>query len=103
MGKRNVKTIVVLFMVFILATTMVGCAGSNNGTDSNSDTRISSQSGEISEDKKTSTDTSDSNEESKVEDSVENGKILGAYFSYSGNTKQIQRFFSSSTVKDRRV
>ena len=76
---------------------MVGCAGSNNGADSNSDTRISSQSGDISEDKKMGTGTSDGNEESQTEDSVENGKILVAYFSHSGNTKKIAEEIQSKT------
>ena len=97
MGKRKVKTIVALFLVFVMAAAMVGCAGSNNGADSNSDTRISSQSGDISEDKKMGTGTSDSNEESKTEDSVENGKILVAYFSHSGNTKKIAEEIQSKT------
>lgn len=100
MLKRNVKTIVVLFMVFVLVAAMVGCAGSNNGTDSNSDARIGSQSGENSEDKKTGTDTSGSNEESKAEDSVENGKVLVAYFSHSGNTKKIAEEIQSKTSAD---
>lgn len=97
MGKRNVKTIVALFLVFVMAAAMVGCAGGSNGTDSISDDRISSQSGDTSEDKKTSTDTSDGNEESKAEDSVGNGKILVAYFSYSGNTKKIAEEIQSKT------
>lgn len=99
MGKRNVKTIVALFMIFILAAAMVGCAGSSNGTESNSDARINSQSEETSEDKKTSTDTSGSNEESKAQDSVENGKILVA-FSHSGNTKKIAEEIQSKTGAD---
>ena len=97
MGKRKVKTIVALFLVFVMAATMVGCAGGNNGADSNSDTRISSQSEENSEDKNTSTETSDGNEESQTEDSVENGKILEAYFSHSGNTKKITEEIQSKT------
>ena len=97
MGKRKVKTIVALFLVFVMAAAMVGCAGSNNGADSNSDTRISSQSGDISEDKKMGTGTSDGNEESQTEDSVENGKILVAYFSHSGNTKKIAEEIQSKT------
>ncbi len=100
MLKRNVKTIVVLFMIFILAAAMVGCAGSNNGTDSNSDARIGSQSGENSEDKKTGTDTSGSNEELKKKDSVGNGKVLVAYFSHSGNTKRIAEEIQSKTDAD---
>ena len=100
MVKRNVKTMVALFMVFILAAAMVGCAGSNNGTDSNSDVKIGSQPEENSEDKKTGTDASGSNEESKAEDSVENGKILVAYFSHSGNTKKIAEEIQSKTGAD---
>ena len=87
-------------MVFILAAAMVGCAGSKGGTDSNSDARLSSQSEGNSEEEKTSTDTSDSNEESKAEDSVENGKILVAYFSHSGNTKKIAEEIQSKTGAD---
>lgn len=89
MGKKNGKTIVALLLILILAGAMVGCAGSSNGTDSDSYAQMSGQSGETSEDKKTGTDTSDSNEESTTEASVENGKILVAYFSYSGNTKKM--------------
>ena len=100
MIKRNVKTMVALFMVFILAAAMVGCAGSNNETDSNSDAKIGNRSEENSEDKKTGTDTSGSNEESKAEDSVENGKILVAYFSHSGNTKKIAEEIQSKTGAD---
>ena len=100
MIKRNVKTMVALFMVFILAAAMVGCAGSNNETDSNSDAKIGSQPEENSEDKKTGTDTSGSNEESKAEDSVGVGKILVAYFSHSGNTKKIAEEIQSKTGAD---
>lgn len=46
MEKRKVKTIVALLLVLIMAVAMIGCAGNSNGTDSNSDTRISSQSGD---------------------------------------------------------
>lgn len=97
MGKRKIKTIVSLLLVLIMAAAMIGCAESSNGTDSNSDTRISSQSGNTSEDKETSTDMSGNNEESKAEDSVENGKILVAYFSHSGNTKKIAEEIQSKT------
>lgn len=100
MRKRNGKIIAALLLVLIMAAAMVGCAGSNNGADSNSDTRISSRSGNTSEDKETSTDMSDSNGESKAEDSVENGKILVAYFSYSGNTKKIAEEIQSKTGAD---
>jgi len=100
MGKRKVKTIMALLLVLILTIAMIGCAGSNSGTGSNSDTRISSQSGDTSEDKKTGTDTSDSNEEPKAEDSVENGKILVAYFSHSGNTKKIAEEIQGKTGAD---
>lgn len=100
MRKRNGKIIAALLLVLIMAAAMVGCAGSNNGADSNSDARISSQSGNTSEDKETSTDMSDSNGESKAEDSVENGKILVAYFSYSGNTKKIAEEIQSKTGAD---
>ena len=97
MGKRNVKTIVALFLVFVMAAAMAGCAGGSNGTDSNPDDRISGQSGNTSEDKKTGTDTSGSNEEPEAEDSVGNGKILVAYFSHSGNTKKIAEEIQSKT------
>lgn len=100
MVKRNAKTIVALFMVFILAAAMVGCAGSNGGTDSNSDARFSSQSEGNLEEEKTSADTSGSNEKSKAEDSVESGKILVAYFSHSGNTKKIAEEIQSKTGAD---
>lgn len=97
MGKRKIKTIVSLLLVLIMAAAMIGCAEGSNGTDSNSDTRISSQSGNTSEDKETSTDMSVNNEESKAEDSVENGEILVAYFSHSGNTKKIAEEIQSKT------
>ena len=100
MVKRNVKTIVAFFMVFVLAAAMVGCAGSNSGTNSNSDDRIGSQSEETSEDKKAGADTSVSNEESKAEESAESGKILVAYFSHSGNTKKIAEKIQSRTGAD---
>ena len=100
MIKRNVKTMVALFMVFILAAAMVGCGSSSNGTDNNSDAQASGQPEETSEDQKTSTDTSDSNEESKAEDSAGNGKILVAYFSHSGNTKKIAEEIQSKTGAD---
>ena len=100
MGKRKGKTIVALLMVLIMAAAMVGCAGNSNGTDSNSDDRMNGQSGETSEDEKTSTDTSGSNEESKAEDSAKNGKILVAYFSYSGNTRKIAEEIQSKTGAD---
>lgn len=100
MGKRKGKTIVALLMVLIMAAAMVGCAGNSNGTDSNPDDRMNGQSGETSEDEKTSTDTSGSNEESKAEDSAKNGKILVAYFSYSGNTRKIAEEIQSKTGAD---
>lgn len=100
MGKRKITTIVSLLLVLVMAAAMVGCAGSNNGADSNSDTRISSRSGNTSEDEKTDIDTSAGNEEPEVEDSVENGKILVAYFSYSGNTKKIAEEIQSKTGAD---
>lgn len=97
MGKKLVKTIVALLLVLILAGAMVGCVGSSNGTDSDFDAGMSGQSGETLEDKKSDTDNSESNEESRTEDSVENGKILVAYFSYSGNTKKIAEEIQSKT------
>lgn len=100
MVKRNVKTIMALFMVLILAAAMVGCAGSNSGTESNSDTRISMQSEENSEDENVSEDTSGSNEESNTEAAAENGEILVAYFSHSGNTKKIAEEIQSKTDAD---
>ena len=100
MGKRKVKTIAALLLVLIMVATMVGCASNNNGADTNSDSRMSGQSGETLEDRKTGTDTSDSNGESRTEDSVENGKILVAYFSYSGNTKKIAEEIRSKTGAD---
>ena len=100
MVKRNVKTIVALFMVFILAAAMAGCGNNSNGTDNNSDTQVSGQPEETSEAQKTSEDTSDSNEESKAEDSAGNGKILVAYFSHSGNTKKIAEEIQSKTGAD---
>ena len=100
MGKRKIKTIVSLLLVLIMTAAMVGCAGGSNGTDSNSDTQISSQPGDTSEDKETSTDMSGSNGELKEEDSMENGKILVAYFSHSGNTKKIAEEIQSKTDAD---
>ncbi|MCM1500079.1 MAG: NAD(P)H-dependent oxidoreductase [Clostridium sp.] len=100
MVKRNVKTILALFMVFILAAAMVGCTGSNSGTESNTDNQISEQPEENSEDENVSEDTSGSQEEPNTEDSAENGKILVAYFSHSGNTKKIAEEIQSKTGAD---
>lgn len=100
MVKRNVKTILALFMVFILAAAMVGCTGSNSGTESNADNQISEQPEENSEDENVSEDTSGSQEEPNTEDSAENGKILVAYFSHSGNTKKIAEEIQSKTGAD---
>lgn len=97
MVKQNVKTILALFMVFILTASMVGCAGSNSGTEGNSDTQLSEQAKENSEDEK---DTSGNNEESDTGTPTENGKILVAYFSHSGNTKKIAEEIQSKTGAD---
>lgn len=99
MGKRKVKTIVALLLVLIMAAAMAGCTDSSK-TESNSDARISGQSGENSEDKETGTDASGSNEEPEAKDSVENGKILVAYFSHSGNTKKIAEEIQDKTGAD---
>lgn len=97
MVKRNVKTVLALFMVFILAAAMVGCTGGGSRTESNSDTRISGQSEENSKDENVGGDTSGSNEEVDTETSAEHGKILVAYFSHSGNTKKIAESIQSKT------
>lgn len=97
MVKRNVKTILTLLMVFIVAAAMVGCAGSNSGTEGNFNTQLSEQSEEHSEDEK---DTSGNNEESDTETPADNGKILVAYFSHSGNTKKIAEEIQSKTGAD---
>lgn len=94
MVKRNVKTILKLLMVFILAAAMVGCAGSNSGTEGNSGAQLSEQLAENSEDEK---DTFGNNEESDTETPSDNGKILVAYFSHSGNTKKIAEEIQSKT------
>lgn len=100
MDKRKVKTIAALLLVLIMAAAMVGCAEGSNETDSNSDARISGQSGKNSEDKETGTDASDSNEKPEAKDSVENGKILVVYFSHSGNTKKIAEEIQDKTGAD---
>lgn len=100
MKKNNVKPIMALILVLIMAVAMIGCAGNSNKTDSNSDAGISGQSGDTSEGKETGTETSGSHEESKGEASVENGKILVAYFSHSGNTKKIAEKIQSKTGAD---
>lgn len=99
MVKRNVKTILTLLMVFVVAVAMVGCA-SNSGTEGNFDTQLSEQSEEHSEDENVSEDTSGNNEESDTETPADNGKILVAYFSHSGNTKKIAEKIQSKTGAD---
>lgn len=99
MVKRNVKTIIVLFMAVIMGMAMVGC-GSGGGTDSSSDAQVSSQSGGSQETEEQSMDISSSSEESKTEDTAGDGKVLVAYFSHSGNTKKIAEGIQSKTGAD---
>lgn len=99
MVKRKVKIIAALLLVLIMATAMAGCADGSKAY-SNSDVRISGQSGKNSEDKETGTDASDSNEKPEAKDSVENGKILVVYFSHSGNTKKIAEEIQDKTGAD---
>lgn len=97
MIKKNIKTMFALLLVFVMAAVVVGCGNSSGDTDQNSNPQLSEQPEDNLEDAEQKTDTTDDNVESQEKDSSDNGKILIAYFSHSGNTKKIAEEIQSKT------
>lgn len=97
MIKKNIKTMFALLLVFVMAAVVVGCGNSSGDTDQKSNPQLSEQPEDNLEDAEQKTDTTDDNVESQEKDSSDNGKILIAYFSHSGNTKKIAEEIQSKT------
>ncbi len=95
MIKKNGKLVAVLLMVFIMAFALAGCGNTENaGQNDNSQTPVAEKdtgSDEPGQQADASTDNTSSQNE---------GKILVAYFSHSGNTKGIAEDIQKKTGAD---
>lgn len=85
MVKKKIKPILVMLLVLIMAAAIAGCRNGNGDTDSSSQIREQSEKNL----ENTEQNTDDDNGKSQEKDAFDNGKILIAYFSHSGNTKKI--------------
>lgn len=97
MIKKNGKLVAVLLMVFIMAFALAGCGNTETaGQNDNSQTSVAEKdTGNDGQE-----DTSNDSASSQSEGTSEDGKILVAYFSHSGNTKGIAEDIQKKTGAD---